>query len=316
MHAPRSRPAARRRLAVEPLEARDVPSTVTGTVFDDANENGVRDPGEAGLAGWTVFSDNDRNGVHEPGGPTAQTDATGTYVLDTTGVAPFYSTAGAPYQFVTVDLQAGAGGRWLNTTRTSAYVPDGAADPVPAFGAVFRPDAAAGVAAAGPERLVNDGTAGVQGLGPVALGSANTPISVSADAAGNYVVAWRTVVPGASDQVFARVFNADGSPRTGDLLVSAEPAPAANVVTELPTVAVSDGGRFVVGWAAAAGPKVRVYAADGTALTGVVVVAAGSSTVANHFADLAVDADGDFVVVYGQSTKSKYWGWGSPAVKA
>ena len=54
---------ARRRLSVEHLEARDVPTSISGIVFDDLNANAIQDSGELGLAGWTVFIDNDRDGV-------------------------------------------------------------------------------------------------------------------------------------------------------------------------------------------------------------------------------------------------------------
>ena len=313
LRSPAPRPSRRRRLSCEPLEARDVPSSVAGTVFNDLNENGVQESGEAGFAGWTAFLDNNRNGLLEPGEASTVTGADGTFTIIRDGVTPAVGSTGVEYDVVTLVLETGTGGRWLNTTALAFTTRrDTEPDAVRNFGVVFRSDAAAGFAPAGPEQLVNAVTGGVQGSGT----EAGLPVSVATDANGNYVVAWRTAVAGVSDQVFARLFNSDGTPRTGDLLVSSEPAPAANAVTELPTVGMADNGRFVVGWASTAGPKVRVYAADGAPVTAAVVVAASSSTVGNHFADLAVDADGDFVVVYGQSTKSKNWGWGTPAVKA
>jgi hypothetical protein len=48
---PRGRHTAyrpRRRLAVEALEGREVPSSYSGTAFDDQNGNATRDPGEPG----------------------------------------------------------------------------------------------------------------------------------------------------------------------------------------------------------------------------------------------------------------------------
>ena len=62
-------------------------------------------------------------------------------------------------------------------------------------------------AAAGGEQLVNATTAGTQAYG--AQAGYLDPVSVAADANGNYVVAWETLVPGVSDQFFARVFNCD-----------------------------------------------------------------------------------------------------------
>jgi subtilisin-like proprotein convertase family protein len=41
-------------------------STISGTVFFDANSNGVQDNGESGLAGWTIFDDLNTDGVLTP----------------------------------------------------------------------------------------------------------------------------------------------------------------------------------------------------------------------------------------------------------
>jgi protocatechuate 3,4-dioxygenase beta subunit len=56
--------------------------TVSGTVFRDTNGNGVRDSGEAGLAGWAVQLRNGSGGVLQ----TATTDAAGHYAF--TGLVP------------------------------------------------------------------------------------------------------------------------------------------------------------------------------------------------------------------------------------
>ena len=67
-------------------------SVISGTVFNDANGNGVRDAGEQGLAGWTVFVDANQNGVADPGEQTATTGAAGQYVFS--GLAPGSYTIG------------------------------------------------------------------------------------------------------------------------------------------------------------------------------------------------------------------------------
>jgi hypothetical protein len=59
-------------------------ATVSGTVYDDANANGRRDPGEAGLAG-VVVSD---------GASVVATGADGTYRFDSTGRPVFVVTPG------------------------------------------------------------------------------------------------------------------------------------------------------------------------------------------------------------------------------
>jgi hypothetical protein len=66
-------------------------SSVTGTdmagaVFEDADDNGLRDFHEAPVAGATVFLDADANGRADPGEATAATDAAGFYHFD--GLAP------------------------------------------------------------------------------------------------------------------------------------------------------------------------------------------------------------------------------------
>ncbi|HMP08657.1 MAG TPA: SdrD B-like domain-containing protein, partial [Lacipirellulaceae bacterium] len=40
-----------------------LPSSIAGVVWNDANGDGVRDPGEPGLSGWTVFLDDNGNGA-------------------------------------------------------------------------------------------------------------------------------------------------------------------------------------------------------------------------------------------------------------
>lgn len=55
--------------------------SITGSVFNDANNNAARDAGEVGLAGWTVYIDANNNGVLDPGEIRTTTDAAGNYSL-------------------------------------------------------------------------------------------------------------------------------------------------------------------------------------------------------------------------------------------
>ena len=50
---------------------------ITGTVFDDGNANGVRDPGELSLRGWTVYVDRGGDGVRDPSDPISTTGSLG-----------------------------------------------------------------------------------------------------------------------------------------------------------------------------------------------------------------------------------------------
>jgi GH25 family lysozyme M1 (1,4-beta-N-acetylmuramidase) len=53
--------------------------TITGTLFEDTNADGVRDAGELGIAGRTVFLDADGDSVIDTGERTAITNASGVY---------------------------------------------------------------------------------------------------------------------------------------------------------------------------------------------------------------------------------------------
>ena len=55
------------------------PATISGTVFQDININGVQDPGEPGIAGVTLYLDLNNSGMLESGDPTAITDSNGNY---------------------------------------------------------------------------------------------------------------------------------------------------------------------------------------------------------------------------------------------
>jgi len=52
---------------------------ISGTVFNDANGNGVQDSGELGIAGVTVYLDTNNDGTHESTEPSTTTNASGAY---------------------------------------------------------------------------------------------------------------------------------------------------------------------------------------------------------------------------------------------
>ncbi len=56
-------------------------SIVSGVVWNDRNANGVRDAGEAGLAGWTIFSDLNANNAWDAGEPSTLSGSGGNYLL-------------------------------------------------------------------------------------------------------------------------------------------------------------------------------------------------------------------------------------------
>ena len=53
----------------------------SGDVFNDANRNGIDDPAENGLAGWTVFVDTNNNGVLNAGERSTVTDINGRFAI-------------------------------------------------------------------------------------------------------------------------------------------------------------------------------------------------------------------------------------------
>ena len=63
-----------------------LPAEINGILFNDLNNNGVRDDGEPGIEGGIVYLDLDSNGAFDPGEPTATADANGAYAF--TGLVP------------------------------------------------------------------------------------------------------------------------------------------------------------------------------------------------------------------------------------
>jgi hypothetical protein len=63
------------------LSAPPIGGDIRGQLYHDLNRDGVRDPGEPGLPGWTVYLDLDGNGVRDPSEPFTVTDAQGNYTF-------------------------------------------------------------------------------------------------------------------------------------------------------------------------------------------------------------------------------------------
>ena len=68
-----------RLLQAERLEDRQLLATISGTVFNDLNADGVKNTGESGQSGWTVYLDADGNGQLGTGEISAITAADGSY---------------------------------------------------------------------------------------------------------------------------------------------------------------------------------------------------------------------------------------------
>lgn len=297
-----------RRPALELLEGRTVPAVVRGVVFEDLNGNGGRDAGEAGLPGWTVFLDGNPslnvspNTVADPGEATQLTDANGAFEF--TGVSP-------PYTYVSraleIDRPGFPAGRWVPTTAGTmgANLPEETSEAEVAFGVKFSPFAE--TVPVGGETLVNVSTAGAQG-NQVDYSESATQ-TVAADALGNFAVVWRSYA--GTGSILVRLFNANGTPRSGEITVGA------STTDNMPRVAMADNGRFAVAWDTRNSSTTnnvvyaRAYAADGTPLSGAVQVTPISSTARNNATGIAMDADGDFAVLYkGEKKSGPFWNAG------
>ncbi len=68
--------------AVDFYNLTPVPGSISGTVWSDANSNGVIDATEPGLENWQIFVDVNGNEVLDASEPQATTDATGTYTIN------------------------------------------------------------------------------------------------------------------------------------------------------------------------------------------------------------------------------------------
>jgi hypothetical protein len=268
-------------------------TSFSGTVFNDLNGNGVQDAGEPGLAGWTVWLDDDRDGIFNNNEPSATTNANGNYFLNTTGQPP--GPGGAYY--LGFNLPVGDGGRWMPTTPIYAYdIPTTEPNAVRNFGVKFQPYGSTGPQ--GSETAVNTNTAETVSTGNGAYGGAgfgNVANAMSADANGDYVVAWQSQQSGGSYAVSARVFNADGSPKTGELAVG-----TGTLGTGSPSVSMAGNGQFVVAWQSGSSTiSMAVYQLDGTLIS-------NSNTISsNQLQGVAADSAGDFAVLYG-GKKDRY----------
>ena len=59
----------------------DAPGSISGTVFNDANGNGILDKGETGLAGRELYLDLNNNGVFDSSDYYVKTSASGAFTF-------------------------------------------------------------------------------------------------------------------------------------------------------------------------------------------------------------------------------------------
>ena len=152
------------------------------------------------------------------------------------------------------------------------------------------------LAADGGETLVNFTTADVQ-----QLGRRVDAIAMAPD--GSYAAVWESIPAAGSPTAFVRLFNADGSPRTGEIRVNQ--VTVGQQIYDLkfdPTIAMDQFGNFVVAFKAngatdSAGIYARRFNAAGNPLGNEFLVNA-ASTITQDDPALAVAPDGKFVVTW------------------
>jgi len=120
---------------------------------------------------------------------------------------------------------------------------------------------------------------------------------VASDAAGNFVVVWTRTDVSSTDNVVARRFDGNGAPLGGEFVINAYTTD----VQRARGVAASASG-FAVAWAGegTGGPAVwaRRFDASGAPLTGDLPVNEGPLLFAIAEADVAMSADGQFVLAW------------------
>ncbi len=147
--------------------------------------------------------------------------------------------------------------------------------------------------AVGSEVLVNGSTASTQQM------TQETGGNIGMDSSGRYAISWQDNRSGNND-VYARIYNADGSARTAEFMVHATNSAA----QDWNSIAMADNGNIVVTWSDNRSGTYEVYMrmfnVDGTALTGETLVSTRTGSQDYHAVDFG--GDGSFVVVFEDAT--------------
>jgi len=141
---------------------------------------------------------------------------------------------------------------------------------------------------------------------------AQKDVAVAMDNYGDFVVVWAGEGTEDNSGVYARVYDSFGNAVTGQFLVNS----TVTNVQDMPNVAMDADGDFVVTWTAYvttdssmdANVYARCYNVQGVAKTGEIVVNTNQAHYQEN-SDVAMDADGDFVVVW-QSDQQDGNNWG------
>lgn len=163
----------------------------------------------------------------------------------------------------------------------------------------------------GLEFRVNTTTAGVQAttIFPHNYVVVDNLNAVASDGQGNTVAVWGGNGPGDADGVFAQRYDAAGNALGTETRLNTT---TAGVQTSPVVARASAAGSYAAAWDNGTSVSARVFSVSGAAVTGELTVAAASSSTKNYVAGIAMDASGDFAVVYKQAvhkgfSDTNYW---------
>ncbi len=179
------------------------------------------------------------------------------------GVVAWQSGAGGQTVARRFDANSAEGLEIPVNASTATEAPDVAMDADGDFVVVWE-DNAAEDAVIRAQRFTEAGVADGSVItvnGPAAPGTKSLDPAIAIDNAGDFVVAWERP-SGDNDDVIARVFNADGSPSTGELTVASGAADQDDVES-----AMDADGDFAVGWESGDDVLARRYSSTGTPTT-------------------------------------------------
>ena len=312
------------------------PSFIYGSIFNDVDADGAKDPSESALPGWTAFIDTNANGILDAGEQSATTDQTGQYVLADLRPGVYRvaevlksgwqrTSPATGYHLVTLqsdDSSVGNdfGNRWLpfapaplhpsfqvNTfTPGDQWLPNLAMDHEGDYVVVWESIGQDGDNSGVYAQRYNaaDEKQGPEFRVNTCTASLQSQAAVAMDADGDFVVTWASCYQDGRDGwgVYAQRYDASGVPQGGEFLVNV----ATSFTQAAPSVAMDDAGNIVIAWMGpgdADGWSVlaRRFNASGEALTGEFLV---NTTTTNNqdYPVVAMDGDGDFVVAWNNYT--------------
>ena len=307
-------------------------SYIWGTIFNDADADGTKDPSESVLPGWTAFIDTNANGIFDAGEQSATTDQTGQYVLADLRPGVYRvaevlksgwqrTSPATGYHVITLQSDDSSVGNdfgnralplapaplhpsfQVNTfTPGDQWLPNLATDHEGDYVVIWESIGQDGDNSGVYAQRYNaaDEKQGAEFRVNTHTASLQSQAAVAMDADGDFVVTWASCYQDGRDGwgVYAQRYDASGVPQGGEFLVNV----ATSFTQAAPSVAMDDAGNIVIAWM---GPGdadgwavlARRFNAAGEPLTGEFLV---NTTTSNNqdYPVVAMDGDGDFVVVW------------------